>query len=216
MASDIERMAAVIEQHLGFTNGWYVSADEYRKLCEAAAQQIVSGPTPAVGAAGEVVAWWLGPHDEYVASATASKSAAKIAETLGATIRTLVFGDIAHPSAGAVTEAEQDKIEQAEGERIFDRVCEALKLDPNDGDCDSGDHADFIVSAVQRHIERLSVAHPSAGAGVTDEMVEAGIRVGRDWGFFDWSEEPTSRYKAMREVLTAALHRPTSEGREDV
>ena len=60
-------------------------------------------------------------------------------------------------------------------------------------------------------------AHPSAGAGVTEEMVEAGIRVGRDWGFFDWSEEPTSRYKAMREVLTAALTtRPTSEGREDV
>jgi cytochrome c5 len=58
----------------------------------------------------------------------------------------------------AMTEARQDEIEHAEGERIFDRVCQALQLDPNHGDCDSGDHADFIVSAVERHIERLKLS----------------------------------------------------------
>jgi hypothetical protein len=66
----------------------------------------------------------------------------------------------------AMTEARQDEIEHAEGERIFDRVCQALQLDPNHGDCDSGDHADFIVSAVERHIERLKLsALADAGAG---------------------------------------------------
>jgi hypothetical protein len=70
----------------------------------------------------------------------------------------------------AITEAEKDEIEAAEGERIFDRVCEALKLDPNDGDCDSSDHADFIVNAVGRHLERLR--HPAPAPTACALMIE--------------------------------------------
>lgn len=40
---------------------------------------------------------------------------------------------------------------------------------------------------------------------VTDEMVERAIRVGRDYGYFDWDESGEERVAGMRAVLTAAL-----------
>jgi len=83
------------------------------------------------------------------------------------------LSDKAHPRPRVgVTEAQQDEIEQAEGERIFDRVCEALNLDPNDGDCDSGDHADFIASAVRAHIERLTLSLPAPLANGGGEVAD--------------------------------------------
>ena len=53
-----------------------------------------------------------------------------------------------------------EEMVEAEGERIFNHVCKALDLDPNDGDCDSGDIADSIVAAVQGRLDRMRDTAP--------------------------------------------------------
>jgi cytochrome c5 len=192
----------------------------------------INEPTPAVTAAGEDDALLevIDERDRYHAMADKLASAIVWMARAGDVVEVIgehsnmncpwenaleLANNHAHPSAGAVAEAEQDKIEQAEGERIFDRVCEALKLDPNDGDCDSGDHADFIVSAVQRHIERLSVAQPSAGAEVTltHAEIEAGIEAIEQLPIL--RQKFTAEQKRQSFITAALAHRPTSEGRED-
>ncbi len=47
------------------------------------------------------VAWWIGPHDGLVAGATTNQSLADARIPHGATVRPLVFGDVA-PEAAAV------------------------------------------------------------------------------------------------------------------
>jgi hypothetical protein len=48
----------------------------------------------------QAVAWWIGPHDGLLAGATTNKNLADARIEHGATVRPLVFGDVA-PSAGA-------------------------------------------------------------------------------------------------------------------
>lgn len=51
------------------------------------------------------VAWWIGPHDGLLAGATVNKSLADARIEHGATVRPLVFGDVA-PSAEARVDAD--------------------------------------------------------------------------------------------------------------
>jgi hypothetical protein len=51
------------------------------------------------------VAWWIGPHDGLMAGATVNKSLADARIEHGATVRPLVFGDVAPEAKARVTDA---------------------------------------------------------------------------------------------------------------
>jgi hypothetical protein len=53
------------------------------------------------------VAWWIGPHDGLLAGATVNKNLADARIEHGATVRPLVFGDVAPSAEAGVTEAEE-------------------------------------------------------------------------------------------------------------
>ena len=50
------------------------------------------------------VAWWIGPHDGLLAGATTNKNLADARIEHGATVRPLVFGDVATSAEAGVTE----------------------------------------------------------------------------------------------------------------
>jgi hypothetical protein len=54
--------------------------------------------------ARQPVAWWIGPHDGLLAGATVNKSLADARIEHGATVRPLVFGDVATSAEAGVTE----------------------------------------------------------------------------------------------------------------
>jgi hypothetical protein len=49
------------------------------------------------------VAWWIGPHDGLLAGATTNKNLADARIEHGATVRPLVFGDVAPSAESGVT-----------------------------------------------------------------------------------------------------------------
>ena len=53
---------------------------------------------------------------------------------------------------------------------------------------------------------------PAPRVVVTEAMVERAIRVGRDYGYFDWDESGEERFAGMRAVLTAALAEAPADG----
>jgi hypothetical protein len=55
------------------------------------------------------VAWWIGPHDGLVAGATVNKSLADARIEHGATVRPLVFGDVAPSAEARVTDEMVDR-----------------------------------------------------------------------------------------------------------
>jgi hypothetical protein len=71
----------------------------------------------------------------------------------------------------------------------------------------------YALNSAQHEIEELErqlEATPARGV-VTEAMVSRAIRLGRDYGFFDWSESGEARFTAMRNVLTAALTEGTPD-----
>jgi len=62
------------------------------------------------------VAWWIGPHDGLLAGATANKSLADARIEHGATVRPLVFGDVAAEAKAVIEAAEYvcDDYDEAE------------------------------------------------------------------------------------------------------
>ncbi len=59
------------------------------------------------------VAWWIGPHDGLVAGTTTNKSLANARIKHGATVRPLVFGDVATEAAARVTDETVRRAESA-------------------------------------------------------------------------------------------------------
>jgi hypothetical protein len=59
------------------------------------------------------VAWWIGPHDGLVAGATTNKSLAVARIEHGATVRPLVFGDVAPSAEARVTDETVRRAESA-------------------------------------------------------------------------------------------------------
>lgn len=131
-----------------------VALDVNRKVQAAFASLTL--PTPAVGAAGEAVAWWCQFKDSKMTDATTEAQRVEDWRRYGRTVRPLVFGDIAHPSAGAVTE---------------EMVEAAARVLWKDANVTFGSLPDYVKDHTRNN---------------------------------------------AREILTAALTRPTSEGREDV
>jgi hypothetical protein len=62
------------------------------------------------------VAWWIGPHDGLMAGATTNKSLADARIEQGATVRPLVFGDVATEAKAVIEAAEYvcDDYDEAE------------------------------------------------------------------------------------------------------
>jgi hypothetical protein len=61
----------------------------------------------------QTVAWWIGPHDGLLAGATVNKSLADARIEHGATVRPLVFGDVATSAETRVTVTDE-MVERAE------------------------------------------------------------------------------------------------------
>jgi len=62
------------------------------------------------GGTRQPVAWWIGPHDGLLAGATVNKSLADARIPHGATVRPLVFGDVAPGAEAGVTEAMAEEV----------------------------------------------------------------------------------------------------------
>jgi hypothetical protein len=75
---------------------------------------------------GVTVAWWIGPHDGLLAGATTNKSLADARIEHGATVRPLVFGDVATGAKARVT----DEMREA-GARA---LCLGFRMTHRDGD----------------------------------------------------------------------------------
>jgi hypothetical protein len=59
------------------------------------------------------VAWWIGPHDGLLAGATVNKNLADARIEHGATVRPLVFGDVATEAKAGVTDEMVNRAESA-------------------------------------------------------------------------------------------------------
>jgi hypothetical protein len=74
------------------------------------------------------VAWWIGPHDGLLAGATTNKSLADARIEHGATVRPLVFGDVATEAKAGVTEADVERIARALHEESENPITGAARI----------------------------------------------------------------------------------------
>ena len=96
IAAEVERCAYAWEPDVKIIGN--VSAADLVELCEGLAALEACAETR------QPVAWWIGPHDGLLAGATTNKSLADARIEHGATVRPLVFGDVATSAEAGVTE----------------------------------------------------------------------------------------------------------------
>jgi hypothetical protein len=95
IAAEVERCAYAWEPDVKIIGN--VSAADLVELCEGLAALEACAETR------QPVAWWIGPHDGLLAGATTNKSLADARIEHGATVRPLVFWDVATEAKAGVS-----------------------------------------------------------------------------------------------------------------
>ena len=101
----------------GWTNGSHV---EHKRACEVERLTGMLATLEARAETRQPVAWWIGPHDGLLAGATVNKNLADARIEHGATVRPLVFGDVAPSAEAGVTDERVERAAMAAFTADFD------------------------------------------------------------------------------------------------